>query len=307
MAVQMRGLGKGLDALFKTLDQPGKADEVVHIELGSVAPNPNQPRKTFVDASLQELADSIKAQGLLQPILVRPAPVVGAGGTGRFELVAGERRLRASQIAGLTSIPALVKHISDEESLVIAIIENLQREDLNAVEEAGGLKALQDRLKISQEELAKRVGKSRPAVANTLRLLHLPLSIQDDVRKGVLSAGHARALLGVEHDEDRMRLRDAVVSEEYSVRRTERAAAYWRENGCLPEEARSISLPKPEKERAPKEDLYSEAAAELAALFDVDVRIQGNGGNGRGGKIVFRCDGPERLETLLRRFGVHSV
>ena len=193
MATSTRGLGRGLDALLGGLnpDTGATPGEVKNIPLAAISPNPHQPRKEFDPVALDDLASSIKSQGVLQPILVRPLEAQ----PGTFELVAGERRLRASKLAGLNEIPALVRALDDRESLAIALIENLQREDLNAMEEAEGYRQLLDQFFVTQEDLARQIGKSRPALANALRLLQLPDEVQEDVRRGKLSAGDRKSVV----------------------------------------------------------------------------------------------------------------
>ncbi len=189
MAHKKGGLGRGLDSLLSdnSLEETSAAQPVI-LNLMEIEPNKDQARKHFDDESLSELADSIAQHGVLQPLLVRP--IIGGG----YQLVAGERRWRASRIAGLTQVPAIIKELSDTDAAVISLIENLQREDLNPVEEAFGFASLIKDFNLTQEEAAQRVGKSRPAVANALRLLKLPESVLDLVRENKLSAGHAKAL-----------------------------------------------------------------------------------------------------------------
>lgn len=228
MAQQRKALGKGIGALIPTAARRAPAattpvpstppgERVDKLPLESIDLNPNQPRLHFAEADLQDLSASVAERGVLQPILVRPLP------HGRYQLIAGERRLRASQRAGLQEIPALVKQMNDDESLLVAIIENVQRADLNPLEEAHGYRVLQDEFDLTQEEIAKRVGKSRPAIANALRLLQLPEEVQDEVRAGRISAGHARALLGLDDDELREALTRRIVDDDLSVRDIERA------------------------------------------------------------------------------------
>lgn len=228
MAQQRKALGKGIGALIPSAParrapvappvaapaEPG--DRVEKIPLEAIDLNPNQPRVHFEESDLQELSASVSEHGVLQPILVRPLP------SGRFQLIAGERRLRASQRAGRGEIPALVKQISDDESLLIAIIENVQRADLNPIEEAQGYQVLLDDFELTQDEVAKRVGKSRPAVANALRLLQLPAEAQDHIRAGRMSAGHARALLGLDDPEAVEALTRSILEDKLSVRDVEK-------------------------------------------------------------------------------------
>ncbi len=186
-----RGLGKGLDALFadNAVDEAGGG--AVTLSIAEIEPNRGQPRKHFDEAALAQLADSIRENGVLQPLLVRPIP---AGG---YQLVAGERRWRAARMAGLVEVPVVVRELTDEQVMAAALIENLQREDLNPVEEAQGYRTLMERFSLTQDEVARRMGKSRPAVANSLRLLALPENVLGMVRDGKLSQAHARTLLSL--------------------------------------------------------------------------------------------------------------
>lgn len=181
-----------------------------------IEPNRDQPRKVFDEDALAELADSIAKHGVIQPLLVRPMP------DGSYQLVAGERRWRASRMAGLTEVPVVIKELSDDEAMALALIENLQREDLNAIEEAQGIKSLMDTLSLTQDEAAERVGKSRPAIANALRLLKLPDSVIALVSDGKLSPGHARALLGFRDEQDIIETADIVIEKGLTVRDVEK-------------------------------------------------------------------------------------
>ena len=214
MAKKQSGLGKGLSALMLE----NSVDEMVAtntLPLNEIMPNKEQPRKTFDEGALQELADSITQHGVLQPLLVRPLV------TGGYQLVAGERRWRASRMAGLKEVPVVVKELSDVETMEIAIIENLQREDLNPLEEALGYRYMMDELKITQEQAAEKVGKSRPAVANALRLLKLPNEVQEMVKNNLISPGHARALLGFDSDDMILQTAKMIIKEDLSVRDVE--------------------------------------------------------------------------------------
>lgn len=212
-----KGLGKGLDAIFaeNTLES---GDGAIMLKISELEPNREQPRKEFDEKAMAELADSIAQHGLLQPLLVRP--VFGGG----YQIVAGERRWRAARMAGLTELPAVIREMSDSEVMELALIENLQREDLAAIEEANGYHTLMEKYDMTQEEVAKTVGKSRPAVANALRLLSLPQKILEMVSQGVLSAGHARALLAFPDEESMMDAAEKAVSQGLSVRELERMA-----------------------------------------------------------------------------------
>lgn len=212
-----KGLGRGIESLFteNSLEEINSSS-TEKVKLVDIVPNKDQPRKKFNDESLSELADSILQHGVIQPLLVRPL----SGGT--YQLVAGERRWRASRMAGLKEVPVVIKDLSDEEASVIAMIENLQREDLNPIEEADGIKYLMIKYGLTQEEVSERVGKSRSAVANSLRLLKLPESITEYVRDGIISAGHAKSLLPLEDEEKMISLCNRIIAENLSVRETEK-------------------------------------------------------------------------------------
>ncbi|WP_138754018.1 ParB/RepB/Spo0J family partition protein [Paenibacillus sinopodophylli] len=208
-------LGRGLDALIPSLSV-NDDDKVIEISLNQLRPNPYQPRKTFDEDSIKELAESIKQHGIIQPIIVR---TVLKG----YEIIAGERRFRASQYCGNATIPAVVRSFTDQQVMEIALIENLQREDLNAIEVAIAYQALIDKFKLTQEELSMKVGKSRSHIANFVRLLSLPTEIKDNVSRGTISMGHARALVGIKDDKKQKELADLTVSQEWSVRELEEA------------------------------------------------------------------------------------
>lgn len=215
MAKKLGGLGKGLNAIFIENDSESEGGTVT-LKISEIEPNRTQPRKDFDEQALSELAESISQHGLLQPLLVRPLTLGG------YQIVAGERRYRASRMAGLTEVPVIIKELTDTETMEIALIENLQREDLSPVEEALGYKALIDEHDFSQEEVAKSVGKSRPAVANALRLLKLPDNIMEYLKDSKISAGHARALLTLEDEELMTELADEIIAKDLSVRQVEK-------------------------------------------------------------------------------------
>lgn len=230
-----RGLGKGLDALFADNSEEA-ASGAVAIRLSDIEPNRGQPRKTFDEEALEELSESIKQHGILQPLVVRSVP-----GGGTYQLVAGERRWRAARMAGLSEVPAVIMELSDTEAMEIALIENLQREDLNPVEEAEGYLALQENYNMTQDEVARRVNKSRPAVANAMRLLGLPKEILGYVRDGRLSQGHARALLALGDEKLMLEVAKQVMEAGLSVREVEKLvklAAKREEEGEKPEKTR---------------------------------------------------------------------
>ncbi len=217
MATKNRGLGKGLDALFAdnaTSDSAG----AVSLSISEIEPNRSQPRKNFDEKALAELADSIRQHGVITPILVRP--LTGGG----YQLVAGERRWRASRMAGLSEVPVLIKELTDAQTMEIALVENLQREDLNPIEEAEGYRSLMDTYGLTQDEVSERVNKSRPAVANAVRLLNLPKAVRDQVKSGKLTGGHARALLSFESEARMESLAEEIIKKQLTVRDIERLA-----------------------------------------------------------------------------------
>ncbi|MBQ6624277.1 MAG: ParB/RepB/Spo0J family partition protein [Clostridia bacterium] len=216
MATKKGGLGKGFNSLFieNSVDEisAGNADK---IKLIDIVTNKEQPRKVFDDEKLNELAQSISQHGVIQPILVRPLS------DGTYQIVAGERRWRASRMAGLSEIPAVVREMTQEEAMAIALIENLQREDLNPIEESEGIKLLIDKFELTQEEISKRLGKSRSSVTNALRILKLPDEVKNYVENGIISTGHAKAILSLESEEKIIEIAKLIINKNLSVRETE--------------------------------------------------------------------------------------
>lgn len=215
MAQRKSGLGRGLDALIPE-NTNESSNSTIMLRITELEPNKNQPRRHFDEGSLIELADSIREVGIIQPLIVR---TIGEGG---YQIVAGERRWRAAQLAGLQEVPVVIREITDKELDEFALIENLQREDLNAIEEAEGYRRLMDEYGMTQEQVAERIGKSRPSVANSVRLLELPKEVIDMVQTKKLSAGHARALLGLETQEDMVRIGTIAVKKGMNVREIEK-------------------------------------------------------------------------------------
>ena len=214
MAKKLGGLGKGLNAIFIENDSE-KGDGAVTLNIAEIEPNRSQPRRSFDEQSIAELAESISAHGVLQPLLVRPLPLGG------YEIVAGERRYRACRMAGVTEVPVIIRELTESETMELALIENLQREDLTPLEEAEGYSVLMNEHGFTQEAVAQSMGKSRPAVANALRLLRLPESIRELLRDEKISAGHARALLTLESEEQMQAVADEIIKKDLSVRQTE--------------------------------------------------------------------------------------
>lgn len=297
MAIQ-RGLGRGLDALLSGFGEDMGTPDVIFVPVEDIRPNPNQPRRDFDQAALQELAESIRESGVLQPILLRAL----SGEESRYELVAGERRWRASQLAGKADVPAIVREMTDDQSLAIALVENLQREDLNPIEEAVGMGQLQERFGLTQEDLAKRLGKSRPALANTLRLLQLPQPMQDDIRGGKLSAGHGRALLAVAGEAAREELWRILMERGLSVREAEAMAVHWKDHAAFPD---TVSAPakSPSRQRAAKQpdSELADLRERLAAMLGVAVGCKGNMDKGQ---ITLGFANRQELAGLLERLGL---
>lgn len=211
-----KGLGRGINALFADFDEEKEADEKVEeLQLDEIRPNPYQPRKNFDEENLKDLSDSIRKNGVFQPIIVRKSSVMG------YEIIAGERRFRASKLAGKDSIPAIVRAIDDEQMMEVAVLENLQREDLSPLEEAEAYSTLMKNLKITQSELSERLGKSRPYIANYLRLLDLSREVKAFVQDGKLSMGQARTLLALKDKDKLVELAKKTVKENYTVRQLE--------------------------------------------------------------------------------------
>jgi ParB family transcriptional regulator, chromosome partitioning protein len=285
MAENRRGLGRGLSALLGETEEIAHASDPVSgvrdIPIELIHRNADQPRQNFDEAELAELEASVRDKGVLQPILVRPSRR-----DGEFEIVAGERRWRAAQRAGLTAIPALVRTLGDTEAFEIAIIENIQRADLNPIEEARAYSALMGRLQITQEDTAKRLGKSRSHVANTLRLMQLPPSVQDHLVAKRLTAGHARALLT---SDDAEQLADRIVAQGLSVRDTE---ALTRDKGDAPKKASG-----PRKAAAKDADTASlEVDLEDALGMSVDITDRGG-----AGAVTIKYASLEQLDEICRR------
>ena len=258
------GLGRGLDAIFleNTLDDtPDRENQISNIKISMVDPKSDQPRKSFDREALEELANSILENGLLQPILVREYA------NGRYQIIAGERRFRACKIAGLSEIPAIILDRDDRKVAEIALIENIQREDLNPIEEAMAYKALIEEYNLTQEELSAKVGKSRSAIANTMRLLELPKIVLDLVAEGKLSAGHARTLLGLKSKEDMMLLAKRVVEEDLSVRKLEEEV----------KRANKPKKPEPTEEPIPVVDYFREMEIRMQSHLGRKVKIEGKG------------------------------
>ncbi|HEY3375530.1 MAG TPA: ParB/RepB/Spo0J family partition protein [Candidatus Aquicultor sp.] len=267
--MQKRGLGRGLESLIPTITHEASApllldDEqagrLQDIPITKIVPNPNQPRKTFDEESFDELLSSVKEHGLIQPVVVRPVGTL-------YELIVGERRWRAAKAAGLETVPALIRETSDIEAIELAIIENVQRQDLNALEEAAAYYHLVEDFDFTQEEIAQRVGKKRSTVANMIRLLRLPDAVKQMIVEGTLQAGHARTVLSLSTEELQIKLAERVVAGGLTVRQTEALAKLWQN----PEKERKAT-PTPMHYRIKARDLSKQLSAK------VKVKLQGEKG-----------------------------
>ena len=276
------GLGKGLSELFidNATEELGSSS-AVKLKLSEIEPNKNQPRKNFDEEALAELSHSIELHGVLQPLVVRPMP------DGSYQLVAGERRWRASRLAGLTEVPVVIKELTDAQVAEIALVENLQREDLDPIEEALGYKELAEKFDYTQEEISNLVGASRPAIANALRLLTLPEEVIALVSKKELSAGHARALLTLEDDNAKIELAKLVIKEDISVRETERLAR------------KQIKVEPTGKKTKKRNPYYDEVEIALSDVLQRKVRVTKST---KKGAIEIEFFDDEDLKKLIKIF-----
>lgn len=279
-----KNLGRGLNALLGDDDVkeyvPANGETINTLSLSLLEPSPFQPRRVFDEGAINDLVESIKTKGILQPLLVRRKQ----GEENKFEIIGGERRWRASQMAGLTEVPVLIKSFSDEEALEVALIENLQRQDLNPLEEAEGYRRLMEEFSNTQEDLAKAVGKSRSHVANTMRLLGLPDKVKKNLEEGKLTSGHARALLNSKNPEQ---LAEIVISKGLNVRQTEKLAQDAGEK-----------KPRSTAKKAEKQDEWNIIAADLTKALGIMVAIKPKT---RGGELILSYSNLEELDDLIRR------
>ena len=280
MAKKLGGLGKGLNAIFIENDNEDKSGGVT-LNISEIEPNRSQPRKEFDENALSELAQSISEHGLLQPLLVRPLPLGG------YEIVAGERRYRACRMAGLTEIPVIIRELDETQTMELALIENLQREDLTPLEEAEGYSVLIDEHNMTQEEVARSVGKSRPAIANALRLLKLPDSVKEYLKEGKISAGHARALLTLDSEDDMQEFADLIVSKDLSVRQTEKPC-------------KKAPKTKKEQKKKKKPSFYSMVELALNESLGRKISITKNKGK-QGGVLQIEFYSDEELTELSNK------
>ena len=293
MAMKRPALGRGLSALIRDTAPPPPRDQPVadrgrptELDIDLLTPNPRQPRVRMDDARLEELAQSIRANGVIQPIVVRRVERLEDGGGSQYEIVAGERRWRASQRAGLLKVPVAVRDVPDDKLLEVALIENIQREDLNPIEEAQAYRRLTDELQLSQESIATQVGKDRATIANYMRLLRLPAEVRTALSEGALSMGHARALLSLTDEASQRRVGRDVIARGLSVRETEALV-------------RSETTPKVESPPAPRVDANTRAAEEkLKLALGTRVRIIRKS---KGGRIEVDFTSEQELQRLYEK------
>ena len=279
-------LGRGLGSLMgEAQTETGFVTSDVEIPIEQIIPNPNQPRTHFNESQLEELSESIRVNGVLQPLLVRKKGE-------KYEIIAGERRYQASKIAGLEKLPVIIKDVDDQKMLELALIENLQRSDLNPIEEAKGYKQLIKASGMTQESLSKAVSKSRSTITNSLRLLDLPEEVQQLLFDGKLSAGHARAILAVPYEEARIKLAEKVVAEGLSVRATENLAPLF----SVGDEPRALRPVMPQS--------YKKAARVLRQLFNTNVKVKSSRGKN---KIEIEFKDEEELSNILAAMLHHDV
>lgn len=283
-----KGLGRGIDALFQDIEEVDvKKEEVLDLPLNELRPNPYQPRKTFDEQSLKELANSIERSGVFQPIIVRRSQIKG------YEIIAGERRFRASKLAGKTDIPAIIRNFDEEMMMQIAVLENLQREDLNPLEEAEAYDMLMKNLKLTQAQVAERLGKSRPYIANYLRLLSLPKLVKEMVQEERLSMGQARTLLGLKDKSNLLKLANRCVKENLTVRQLEKLVSE------MNEAKEKKKIPRLMKE---KPYYLRESEERLMDKFGTSVAIQEKNGKG---KIEIEYLSQNDLTRILDILDIH--
>lgn len=283
MAKVKGGLGKGLEALFVDNTTDSNDAAPTKMALGEIEPNREQPRKQFEGGALADLADSIRQHGVLQPLLVRPM----ADGT--YQLVAGERRWRAARMAGLSEVPVIIRELTDSETIVLALIENLQREDLNVIEEALGYRELMEQFGMTQEQASAKVGKSRPVIANALRLLNLPQRVLDLLEDQQLSAGHARCLLALEDEQQIIALAEETIKKGYSVRQLEAIVKRVKKNAA----------PRTAASQVWDNSFFTEVELALTESLSRKVKVNGTG---EKGQLTIEFYGEDDLRTLTELF-----
>lgn len=275
-----KGLGRGLDALLDELEQEEKGVGVTEVSLYDIDTNPDQPRKTFDEEKLQELAASIRRHGVVQPLIVKKNGL-------RYTIIAGERRFRASRLAGLKKVPVVVTDMDEATIMEVSLVENIQRENLNPIEEAAAIRFLMDQHDLTQEEVSTRIGKSRPAIANSLRLLQLDHGVMDQIKSGALSAGHGKMLAGISERKQQTELADKAVKLGWSVRRLE-------------DEIRFLSMPK--KEKSQKTELSPEMKAaikEMRNRLGTKITVEGTEESGKLVIQYYNADDLNRIYSII--------
>lgn len=287
MAEKKSGLGKGFEALFYDNSIENESQNTNMLKIMEIEPNHDQPRKEFDEKALSELSDSIAQHGVIQPLVVRPMT------NGSYQIVAGERRWRAARMAGLSEVPVIIKELSDEESIEIAMIENLQREDLNPLEEALGYRYMMDELHITQEQTAEKVGKSRPVITNALRLLKLPDEVQEMVKNNVISSGHARALLGFKTESEMLAAANLIIKEDLTVRDVEKLVQI------------ANKANKDTKSNDKRDKYFSEVELALKENLGRKIKIKENSKKGSGVLQIefFDKDDLKSIAMLLENYG----
>lgn len=295
MSQNSKGLGRGLDALFNNQNQPPEAIQdtpFLYLAPEQLEPNPAQPREYFSEESLRDLAESIRSRGILQPLLVRPA-----NEPGKWQIVAGERRWRAAKMAGLTTIPVITRNLSDQDTMISALVENIHRENLNPLEKAKGLEAIRVSMCLNQADLANYLGLQRSTVNNTLRLLNLSKAAQEDLISGKLTPGHAKCLLGLP-EEAADELRQRIIEMGMAVRGAELAASFWQDQHRFPWQ-------KPERngkgEGRHKDPDIIKLASQIGTTLNCRAQINGTSQKGR---INLTYDSNEQLFDLLEKLGL---
>ena len=296
MAAKKSGLGRGLSEIFMQNESEDR-NSIVTLKIFEIEPNRNQPRKDFEPTSLNELSESIAQHGILQPLVVRP--IFGGG----YEIVAGERRFRAARMAGLTEVPVVIRDLTDAQTMELALIENLQREDLSDLELAMGYDALMKEYDMTQEQIASTVNKSRSSVANTLRLMKLPDSIKTLLTNGDISSGHARTLLSLENEELMELIAKEIIENNLSVRETEKRVQEMADISDIPDnpdnsDSPTVTLAKEKSDRRPQ--YYREVELSLSESFGRKVVV--NQKNKSSGTLVLEFYGEDDLKELLKRF-----
>ncbi|MFA6865939.1 MAG: ParB/RepB/Spo0J family partition protein [Clostridia bacterium] len=284
-----RKIGRGISELLDNVEDvriPNEDDNILNVNISKIFPNPNQPRKTFKEDALKELSDSIKEHGIIQPLIVRKDD-------NKYIIIAGERRYRAAVMASLKQVPVIVRDVDEKQTKEISLIENLQREDLNAIEEGEAMRELMISYHLTQEEIATRLGKARPSIANTLRLLNLTKDVQQLVRNGLISAGHARSLVAISNPVQQIEMGVRAVNEGWSVRELEKRVKYYLKPELAPKK-----LSKEKKDKLTLE--MREFVDDLTKVFETKIRLIGNESKGRISIDYYSKDDLQRIYEVIQ-------